>query len=343
MVTFEARGAAGKQLLRTERGDGDELVGIQVRRPAHHGKPLSLQSCHSHERSVFATNPTMRTSHHVRAVVKRVSGTGLIGTDGGKGSSWGKAMMRNPPNCGRLRTALTCTLARGRDHVLRIRSARAGRAAAEQHPFQTRARGGSIASLAVALDDDALQKPSALHARRPTPPATRATRPHDLRVTPEIRQLRTEYRNSPLSHSLERGAARGPSIPHAIQSSVPRKIDEVVDDRSSRLRNHFAPPYGWCTRNIARSRNTGTTLKRLESLAKSPELWWLRCRGGYVKKPEVTMAPTFDPPLSVGFVIRRTHEQMLNTLTLLSRRTAHRGTSVAPRCGRGQPTVNDQK
>ena len=87
VVTFEARGAAGEQLLRTERGDGDELVGIQVRRPAHHGKPLSFRSCHSHERSVFAANPTMRTSHHVRAVVKRVGGAGLIGTGGGKGSS----------------------------------------------------------------------------------------------------------------------------------------------------------------------------------------------------------------------------------------------------------------
>jgi hypothetical protein len=36
----------------------------------------------------------------------------------------GKAMVRNPPNCGRLRTALTCTLARARDYVLRIRLGR---------------------------------------------------------------------------------------------------------------------------------------------------------------------------------------------------------------------------
>ena len=87
VVTFEARGTAGEQLLRTERGDGDELVGIQMRRPAHHGKPLSFQSGHPHERSIFAANATTCTSHHVRAVVKRVSGAGLIGTGGGKGSS----------------------------------------------------------------------------------------------------------------------------------------------------------------------------------------------------------------------------------------------------------------
>jgi hypothetical protein len=87
VVTFEARGTAGEQLLRTERGDGDELVGVQMRRSAHHGKPLSFQSCRSHERSVFAANATTCTSHHVRAVVKRVSVAGLIETGSGKGSS----------------------------------------------------------------------------------------------------------------------------------------------------------------------------------------------------------------------------------------------------------------
>ena len=43
-------------------------------------------------------------------------------------------------------------------------------------------------SPAIALDDGALQKPSALHARRPTPPTTKPTPRHDLRVAPPIRR-----------------------------------------------------------------------------------------------------------------------------------------------------------
>jgi hypothetical protein len=87
VVTFEARGTAGEQLLRTERGDGDELVGIQMHRSAHHGKPLSFQSCHSNELSVFAANVTMRPPDNVRATAKGVRGVGLTGTGGRKGSS----------------------------------------------------------------------------------------------------------------------------------------------------------------------------------------------------------------------------------------------------------------
>jgi hypothetical protein len=93
-------------------------------RSAHHGNPLSFESCHSNELSTFAANATMRPSDHVVAMVKRVSEIGLIGTGGGKGFLLGKAMVRNPPNCGRLRTALTCTLACARDYVLRIRLGR---------------------------------------------------------------------------------------------------------------------------------------------------------------------------------------------------------------------------
>jgi hypothetical protein len=87
VVTFETRGTAGEQLLRTERGDGDELVGIQMCRSAYHGNPLSFESCHSNERSTFAANATMRPSDHAVAMVKRVSEIGLIGTGGGKRSS----------------------------------------------------------------------------------------------------------------------------------------------------------------------------------------------------------------------------------------------------------------
>ena len=90
VVTFETRGTAGEQLLRTERGDGDELVGIQMCRSAYHGNPLSFESCHPTERSTFAANATMRPSDHAVAMVKRVSEIGLIGTGGGKGSSWAR-------------------------------------------------------------------------------------------------------------------------------------------------------------------------------------------------------------------------------------------------------------
>jgi hypothetical protein len=90
VVTFETRRTAGEQLLRTERGDGDELVGIQMCRSAHHGNPLSFESCHSNEPSTFAANATMRPLDHVVAMVKRVNEVGMIGTGGGKGSSWAR-------------------------------------------------------------------------------------------------------------------------------------------------------------------------------------------------------------------------------------------------------------
>jgi hypothetical protein len=87
VVTFEARGTAGEQLLRTERGDRDELVGIQMHGSAHHGKPLSLESCHSNKQAAFAPDAAMRHSHDVHAMVNGINGVGPIETRGGKGSS----------------------------------------------------------------------------------------------------------------------------------------------------------------------------------------------------------------------------------------------------------------
>jgi hypothetical protein len=90
VVTFETRGTASEQLLRTERGDGDELVGIQMCRSAYHGSPLSFESCHSNALSTFAADAAMRPSDHVVAMVKRVSEIRSIETGGGKGSSWAR-------------------------------------------------------------------------------------------------------------------------------------------------------------------------------------------------------------------------------------------------------------
>jgi hypothetical protein len=90
VVTFETRCTASEQLLRAERGDGDELVGIQMYRSAYHGSSLSFESSHSNELSPFAANATMRPSDHVVAMVKRASEIRLIETDGGKGSSWAR-------------------------------------------------------------------------------------------------------------------------------------------------------------------------------------------------------------------------------------------------------------
>ena len=65
----------------------------------------------------------------------------------------GKAMVRNPPNCGRLRTAFACTLARARDHVLRIHL---GSVPATQRLSRTRRKnhdeGDAGRSINVALD-----------------------------------------------------------------------------------------------------------------------------------------------------------------------------------------------
>jgi hypothetical protein len=76
--------------LRTERGDGDELVGIQMCRSVHHDNTLSFASCHSTELSTFAATATMRASDHVVAMVKRVREIRPIGTGSGKGSSWAR-------------------------------------------------------------------------------------------------------------------------------------------------------------------------------------------------------------------------------------------------------------
>lgn len=42
VLTVEARRAAGEQLLRAERGEGHELVGVQMHWSAHHDTPLSF-------------------------------------------------------------------------------------------------------------------------------------------------------------------------------------------------------------------------------------------------------------------------------------------------------------
>ena len=206
-------------------------------------------------------------------------------------------MVRNPPNCGKLRTALTCTLARGRNHVLRIRSApcrpRGGRAGPLSGPGTRRLNRMS----GCRVGRDALQKPSALHARRPAPPATRATRPHDLRVTPQINssvpniatphgaiRSSVEPLEAPRSHTLSRVRYRARLT---RSSMIVRRDCEII------LRSLTGgAPATWPA-----AATWGPFSKGLNNLPKSPELWWRRCHDCYVKKSRVTMTPTLSRSL----------------------------------------------
>ena len=141
-------------------------------------------------------------------------------------------------------------------------------------------------SPAIALDDGALQKPSALHARRLTPHTTKPTPRHDLRVAP---QIRSSAPNIATPHGAIRSSSVGPLEPRRSQTLCGIRGDGTLTTSSVVISSQL--PLRWIsscgedateghvmvggfsiptTNHADCSRNTRTTLKRLK--IRSPEM-----------------------------------------------------------------------